>query len=126
MRALAPFLVVLALAAAGCGGDDDGGGGGGSAEEDAVKEVGRSAESDPAKLCTGLATRELVQQTGGREACLKRPSRGIEEGDDYTIESVDVRGARATVEVDVKGTTANDERLRLVKREGRWLIAGVN
>ncbi len=114
---------MLALAAAGCGGGDDGEGGDGDA--DAIRDVVRRAEADPDKLCTGLATRELVETTGGRAACLKRPSRGIQEGDDYTIERVEVEGPRATVEVDVKGTTANDETLRMVKRDGRWLVAGV-
>ena len=120
MRALAFFLAVAALAIPGCGGNGDEEG-----EEGAVKEVVRRAEADPDKLCTALATRELVERTGGRAACLRRPSRGIREDEDYTIEEVVVRGRRATVEVDLKGTTANDETLRLVKRSGRWLIAGV-
>ena len=119
MRAPALFLSVAAIAVAGCGGDDETG------DEKAVKEVVRQAEGDPDKLCTGLATRELLERTGGRRACLKRPSRGIEEDEDYTIEKVEVRGRRATVEVDVKGTTANDETLRLVKQGGRWRIGGV-
>ena len=125
MRAPVQLFAVLVLALAGCGGDDGGNGDGGSGQEDAVKEVVRNAEADPDKLCTGLATRELVEQTGGRKACLKRPSRGIEEGEDYTIEKVVVRGERATVEVDVKGTTANDETLTLLKRDGRWRVSGV-
>ena len=90
-----------------------------------MSDVVRRAEADPDRLCTGLATPELVKRTGGRRACLRRPSRGIEEGDDYTIERVEVRGARATVEVDVKGTTANDETLIMEQRGGRWLVAGV-
>lgn len=122
MRPLAALLAVLALAVGGCGGDEGEGGGG---DADAVRDVVRQAEADPDKLCTGLATRELVQTTGGREACLKRPSRGIQEGEDYTIEKVEVEGQSAIVEVDVKGTTANDETLRMVKRGGRWLVAGV-
>ena len=122
MRAPALFLAALALAAAGCdGGDSDEEDG----EEEAVKAVVRRAQADPERLCTRLATRELVKRTGGRRACLRRPSRRIQEGDDYTIERVAVRGRRATVEVDLKGTTANDDTLTMVKRDGRWLVAGV-
>jgi hypothetical protein len=105
-------LAVLPLAALNLGGSP-----GGDAAR--IAALLRAGASDPMTLCAHLSP-AMLAAAGGRAACVRSsPARGP----DATVDGIRVHGATATAVVHRPDT---DEVVRLVERDGAWLVDDVH
>ncbi len=107
------LFVASALLLAGCGGASD---------QDKITRLVEAAVAQPAIYCEN-ATEELLKRVGGKESCLKN-AETTKEGSDPKVESLDVNGDTATLELTY---TVDDKKhkndIALIKEGGKWRFA---
>jgi hypothetical protein len=127
-------VLALGLVAVGCGGDDDGpttnappateginaSDGDRNAIEDLVEKVRAYTKTSDAKGFCGLFEPSRLEETLGREKCIKIFTRGLKstpKNQKYVIEGMNVDGDRATVTFGYGGNAYFE------KIDGTWYAA---
>jgi ABC-type glycerol-3-phosphate transport system substrate-binding protein len=112
---------LAALTIAACGGGD-------GSDSDDIRAIIVDIGDNPSELCEKYATEEMLNQAGGKEACLEAAKSEDAKDPDVKVDKVTVDGDKATAEITSGSgsTKGNKTTLTFVKEGDDWKLSGSN